>query len=119
MQPTQSQPPRKSAQNAAGLSDEDQLALLMAAPLILGLVVAALPAISSKATAWLLTHELIVAASASPLVTIPGTEGSGLDLRRLVVVAAVLVDSAALALSGARRSIDLHRQRRLRSGDNA
>lgn len=119
MHPTQPQLPVQPAQNAAGISDEDQLTLLMAAPLILGLLVAALPAMSTKATAWLLAHDLIVTASASPLVTIPGTEGAGLDLRRLIIVAAVLTLSAALALSGARRSIDRRRQQRLRHGDSA
>jgi hypothetical protein len=119
MHPSQPQRPIQPAQNATGLSDEDQLSLLMAAPLILGLLVAALPAMSTKATAWLLAHDLIVAASASPLVTIPGTEGAGLDLRRLIIVAAVLVLAATLALSGARRSIDRRRQQRLRRGDSA
>ena len=98
MHPTQPQRPIQSAESA-GLSDEDQLSLLMAAPLILGLLVAALPAMSTKATAWLLAHDLIVAASASPLVTIPGTEGAGLDLRRLIIVVAVLALAATLALS--------------------
>ncbi|MDJ0420362.1 hypothetical protein [Rhodococcus opacus] len=119
MHPSQPQRPIQPAQNATGLSDEDQLSLLMAAPLILGLLVAALPAMSTKATAWLLAHDLIVAASASPLVTIPGTEGAGLDLRRLIIVVAVLVLAVTLALSGARRSIDRRRQQRLRRGDSA
>ncbi|BAH55539.1 hypothetical protein MLGJGCBP_03386 [Rhodococcus sp. T7] len=119
MHPSQPQQPIKPARNAAGLSDEDQLSLLMAAPLILGLLVAALPAMSTKATAWLLAHDLIVGASASPLVTIPGTEGAGLDLRRLIIVVAVLVLAATLALSGVRRSIDRRRQQRLRRGDSA
>jgi hypothetical protein len=119
MHPSQPQRPIQPAQNATGLSDEDQLSLLMAAPLILGLLVAALPAMSTKATAWLLAHDLIVAASASPLVTIPGTEGAGLDLRRLIIVVAVLVLAVTLALGGARRSIDRRRQQRLRRGDSA
>lgn len=119
MHPTQPQRSVQPVQSAAGLSDQDQLSLLMVAPLILGLLVAALPAMSTKATAWLLAHELIVAASASPLVTIPGTEGAGLDFRRLIIVAAVLVLAATLALSGARRSLDRRRQQRLRRGDSA
>ncbi|OUS84919.1 hypothetical protein [Rhodococcus sp. NCIMB 12038] len=119
MHPTQPQRSVQPVQSAAGLSDQDQLSLLMVAPLILGLLVAALPAMSTRATAWLLAHELIVAASASPLVTIPGTEGAGLDFRRLIIVAAVLVLAATLALSGARRSLDRRRQQRLRRGDSA
>lgn len=119
MHPSQPRRSVRPAQNATGLSDEDQLCLLMAVPLILGLLVAALPAMSTKATAWLLAHDLIVAAWASPLVTIPGTEGAGLDLRRLIVVAAVLALAASLALSGARRSLDRRRQQRLRRGDSA
>ncbi|TQC41275.1 hypothetical protein EEB14_55905 [Rhodococcus sp. WS4] len=119
MHPSQPQRSIQPAQNAAGLSGEDQLSLLMAAPLILGFLVAALPAMSTKAAAWLLAHDFIVAASASPLVTIPGTEGAGLDLRRLIIVAAVLALAATLALSGARRSIDRRRQQRLRRGDSA
>ncbi len=119
MQPTQAQLPRKSAQKPTCLSDEDQLSLLMAVPLALSVVAAALPAISSRATGWLLAHEFIVAASATPLVTIPGTDGAGLDLRRLIVAVAVLAISAAFVLSGARRSIDRRRQRRLRRGDSA
>lgn len=119
MHPNQPQRPIQPTQNAAGLSDEDQLSLLMAAPLILGLLVAALPTMSTKATAWLLAHDLIVEASASPLVTIPGTEGAGLDLRRLIIVVAVLALAATLALSGVRRSIDRRRQQRLRRGDSA
>ena len=119
MHPSQPHRPVQPAQNAAGLSDEDQLSLLMAAPLILGLLVAALPTMSIEATAWLLAHDLIVAASASPLVSIPGAEGAGLDLRRMIIVGAVLALPATLALSGARRSIDRRRQQRLRRGDNA
>ena len=115
-------PPQRSAhsiQNAAGLSNEDQLSLLMAAPLLLGILVGTLPAMSTKATAWLLAHDLIVAATASPLVTIPGTEGAGLDFRRLIIITTVSVLAATLAVSGVRRSIDRRRQWRLRRGDSA
>ena len=111
------QRPTPGTANAAGLSDADQMSLLMAAPLIFGIVVGAIPAMSARATAWLLEHNMIIAATESPLLALPGAEGAGLDIRRLIVVAAVLAVAVALAVSGLRQAVDRRRQQRLRVGD--
>ena len=116
---SQSEPqrPNPGTANAAGLSDADQMSLLMAAPLIFGIVVGSIPTMSARATAWLLEHNMIIAATESPLLALPGAEGAGLDIRRLIVVAAVLAVAVALAVSGLRQAVDRRRQQRLRVGD--
>jgi peptidoglycan/LPS O-acetylase OafA/YrhL len=110
-------PPQPPSNNPPQMSSEDQLTLLMVAPFVLGMAFAALPAMSAKATAWLVAHNLLVAAAQSPLYAVPGGDGAGLDLRRIVLVVALLSVAAALAFSGIRRRIDLNRQNRLRMGD--
>ena len=116
---SQSEPQRTtpSTANSAGLSDADQMSLLMAAPLIFGVVVGALPSMSARVTAWLLEHNMIIGAAESPLLALPGAEGAGLDVRRLIVVVAVLAVAVALAISGLRQAVDRRRQQRLRMGD--
>lgn len=113
-EPQQSTP---SAANAAGLSDADRMSLLMAAPLIFGVVVGALPAMSARTAAWLLEHNVIIAAAESPLLVLPGVEGVGLDVRRLIVVLAVLAVAVGLAISGLRQAVDRRRQQQLTEGE--
>ncbi len=111
-------PPKQQGRNASDLfSDDDQLLLIMGLPLLLTLGAGILPSLSVKATAWLTAHEILVAATESPLIALPGAEGAGLDLRRIIGAIAVLAMALALAVSGVRRQLDQRRQLRLRSGD--
>lgn len=53
--------------------------------------------------AWATHHGVLVASDANPLLPLPGAGGAGLDLLRLVVVAALIVLAGAIAVVFTRR----------------
>jgi hypothetical protein len=59
----------------------------------------------AQAVGWLLAHDILVAGSTDPLLTMPAADGAGLDLSRLAIAA-----GAALLLLVA--GIDALRRRR-------
>lgn len=60
----------------------------------------------TAAVTWMLTHHVLVRASAGPLLPVPHAGGAGLDLPRMSVVAALalLLLAAASAMRRHRRS---------------
>ena len=52
-----------------------------------------------KGVTWLVEHQILVPASQHPLVALPSSDGAGLDLSRLAVLAAVLIALIAWAAS--------------------
>lgn len=54
--------------------------------------------LASKITDWLIDHRVLAPASADPIVVVPHTSGAGLDGRRLVALAAVLVALIAVGV---------------------
>ena len=73
---------RSSLAEGAGLDTDDELSLILLAPFVLGALVAGLPVLAARATEWLVAHQVLVAASSSPIWALPGADGAGLDVRR-------------------------------------
>lgn len=108
---------RSSPAVGAGLDTDDELSLILLAPFLLGALVAGLPVLAARATEWLVTHQVLVAAASSPIWALPGADGAGLDTRRVTALGAVLVILVALGVSGLRHQRARRREYRLRNGD--
>jgi hypothetical protein len=57
----------------------------------------------SQAVAWLLAHDILVAASTDPLLAMPAADGAGLDLPRLAIAAATALLLLVAAVDALRR----------------
>lgn len=87
-------------------SDNDLFTLLLISVLGLGAAVGALAATWGRALVWLLEHQVVVSASAHPLLVLPGSDGAGLDPPRLALaIAAALLLAAATAGAARRRRL--------------
>ena len=53
----------------------------------------------AKGAAWLVDHQVLVAAAAQPVWVIPGTGGAGLDGARLVALAGLCMGLAVVAFA--------------------
>ena len=53
----------------------------------------------AKGTAWLVDHQVLVAAAAQPIWVIPGTDGAGLDGARLVALAGLCMGLTVVAFA--------------------
>lgn len=75
----------------AGIADRDLAALVIvgvfAAPAIGAIVLSKWHAVID----WLIGHHLLVPASGAPLVTIPRSDGAGLDLPHIILATCTLV----------------------------
>ncbi len=65
-----------------------------------------------KVVAYLVDQQVLVAASESPLVSVPASKGAGLDAPRLAVVAAIALFGVVLLVSAARRRSEEEQERR-------
>lgn len=83
-----------------GQSDEDNLALVAVAGIVIVVALGSAGLYWAKVTSWMVDHKILVPAVAHPLITLPG--GCGLDGPRIVVAAAVLTAAAAAAVSAIR-----------------
>lgn len=86
-------------------SDTDLIVMVVVGMLVLGSVGGFAAVAWRNVVAWCLEHGLLLPSSVSPMLSVPGTEGAGLDLSRLAVLAAVLIFVAALAARGVRRAL--------------
>lgn len=109
---------RYSLADKAGIDADDEFSLILLAPAVLGALVAASPVLAAMATDWLVAHQVLVAASASPVWALPGADGAGLDVRRLVMLVAVGVVLVAVGCSGLRHQRSRRREYRLHHGDH-
>lgn len=91
---------------------EEELTVLMALMGASGVIVGALAVFWDKVVAWLLEHEVLIAASANPLVAIPGTEGAGLDLMRVIVGVGIVLALVAVLGSILGRAVRRRRHAR-------
>ena len=82
------------------LTQENPLVLIFAGTAVVGLLIAKAGDLARAALDWLTTHDVLTRTEV--LVTIPNTNGAGLDLARLAIAASVLV-LVALAISAAVR----------------
>lgn len=109
--------PQMTPQKSKDLSTEDILALVMVAPALVGLATVYLPSVSGTATSWLISHQIFVAAADSPVFTVAGADGAGLDMRRLVLLGVAAVIAVLVGVSALRRRIRRRLHRRLIEGD--
>lgn len=109
---------RPSLAEQAGIDPDDEVSLILLAPVVLGALVAGLPLLVARATDWLVAHGVLVSATSSPIWALPGTDGAGLDARRLTAMGAVLVILAVSGISGLRHRRARRRECRLRNGDH-
>lgn len=94
-------------------SDSDIMAMLGFAVFFGGAIIGSLGLLWLRGVQWLVEHHILVAASADPLLAIPGGDGAGFDLARIVIVAAVLVAMVAIIASTVLRKIRRRRREAL------
>ena len=58
---------------------------------------------------WLIQHQVLLAAAAHPMLTLPYADGAGLDLPRITIVGCVATVALAYLISSTRRSVELRR----------
>lgn len=90
-----------SHQRGNGLADspQEELVLIHAGLIALGLIAGSAGALWLKGATWLVEHHILVPGAAGPILTIPGTAGAGLDLPRLAIAAAVVLAGIAVLVS--------------------
>lgn len=81
---------------------DDPIAALLAVVVGGAFVIGSLPMWLDGVTEWCISHHILVAAQANPMIALPGADGAGLDARRLIVVCAAGVGVAALTFSAIR-----------------
>lgn len=86
-------------------SDDDLFTLLIIGVLGMGAVGGVLAATWSRALVWLLEHQVVVAASAHPMLVLPRSAGAGVDLPRLALAAAAVLLLTAAAVGAVRRRL--------------
>lgn len=59
----------------------------------------------NQGSAWLVKHQVLVAAKTDPLLEIPGMHGAGLDAARLMIVAGVLICVIGSTVFGIRKAV--------------
>lgn len=79
-------------------SDDDTFLLFIIGAVALSVAVGSIGVLWLKGVNWMLQHQLLVAASQHPVLTVPGGAGAGLDVPRACVVAGLLL--ALLAWAG-------------------
>lgn len=80
-------------------NDDDVLTWLLVGAVVLG--AGGGVAFWSHVTAWLVEHHVLVAGSAHPAVSLPGTE-AGLDVPRIAIAIAAVIMLAGLGVFGVR-----------------
>lgn len=89
---------------------DEEFTLLTHWTLIASVLIGSVGLLYAQGVQWLLKHSVLVAASADPVVTLPGAQGAGLDTARVVVVAGVLIFMVAWGVSAAARAVAARRQ---------
>ena len=82
------------------LAEENPLALVLAGAAVVGLVIAKADDVAAAALGFLVEHGVLTRSEV--VVEIPATDGAGLDVARLAIVACVLV-LVTLAITAAVR----------------
>ncbi len=86
-------------------SDTDIIVMVVVGMMVLGSVGAIAAVAWQKVITWCLAHGLLVPSDASPMLSIPGGDGAGLDLSRILVAAAVVVVVLAVSARGLRGAV--------------
>lgn len=77
-----------------GRTDPDDLIILLFAGMLTGPGILLLA--WTSLVGWLVDHQVLLEAARDPLVVIPGSEGAGLDLPRLLLIGAVVLGLLAV-----------------------
>ncbi len=85
-------------------SDTDIIVMIVVM-MVLGSAGAIAAVAWQKVVTWCLEHGLLLPPTASPMLSIPGTTGAGLDLSRIFVVVAVVAALVALTARSVRRTL--------------
>ena len=72
-----------------GCTDPDDLMILLFAGMLIGPTI--LVFAWTSLVGWLVDHQVLLAAARDPLLVIPGSNGAGLDLPRLLLLGAVVL----------------------------
>jgi len=86
-------------------SDTDVMVMVVVGTMALGSAGTIAVVVWQKVVSWCLAHGLLVPSSVSPMLSVPGGGGAGLDLSRILVVAAVLAAVMAVTARGVRRGL--------------
>lgn len=65
-----------------------------------------------RGVAWLVEHQVLVAADQGPLLALPGSGGAGLDGPRVLIAAAALLALVAFGISSLLHALTHRRHRR-------
>jgi|SRR5664279_324266 len=87
------------------IMDDDGFILLVIGIIAAGAVAGSIGLYWSKCVEWMLEHDLVVPASAAPIVALPSAGGVGLDVARVAVVAGVALLTLVGAIGLGRRAI--------------
>lgn len=87
-----------------GLADnpEEEVMLIHVALAAMGIVVGSISIIWLKGVDWLVTHRVLVAGTADPIIALPGAGGAGLDAPRIAALVGLIGITAAVSLSARR-----------------
>jgi hypothetical protein len=83
------------------LGPTEELLMVIAAAMVVGSVFTV--ATWHRALDWAVAHQVLVPASASPLLTMPAGDGAGLDARRLAIASAAVVFVTVCGVASLRR----------------
>ncbi len=89
---------------------EEEMTMLIVGTLLAGLLLGSAGAFWLAGSGWLVEHHVLVPATSTPMVPIPGTAGAGLDSPRVAILAAVILSTLVSAVSSARRAIARRRE---------
>lgn len=98
-----SSPSNSSPNNSS--SDSDIMVLLLGGAVLLGSAGTIAALAWTKVLAWGLEQQVLLPASAVPLVVLPWSDGAGVDLARLAVAVAVVVVVLAVAATAATKKM--------------
>lgn len=96
--------------NGLADNDDEEVFLVNLGVLALSTLLGSAGLLWLKGAAWLVERQILVGAGASPLLTVPGAGGAGLDVPRVAIVAAVALVAVMGAVGGIRRAWARNRQ---------
>jgi len=85
--------------NPASSSADDEFVLFIIGCVAAAALVGSAGLFWLKGVGWLVEHQVLIPAGQHPLVTLPSSDGAGLDLSRLAVLCAVVLALIAWAAS--------------------
>ncbi len=91
--------------NGVAATPEEELLLIHVALAVITVVLGSVGILWLKGATWLVEHQVLAAAAAHPVLSLPGADGAGLDLPRAAIAAGFILAGIACALSAASRAV--------------